>query len=65
MADGVELEVEDDGVGVRPDAAPHGIGLGRKLVQRLVSQNHGSITVASESGVRVTVKLPLDCLGRT
>lgn len=69
--DWVELEVEDKGIGIDNDVLPHvfdafftsnkkGTGLGLAVVDRLVRQHRGTISVGSKSGsgTTVTVRFP-------
>jgi two-component system NtrC family sensor kinase len=75
-ADGtmVELEVQDDGVGIPPDVLPnlfepffttkergHGVGLGLAISRGIVERHGGKISVASEPGrgTTFTIRLPL------
>jgi signal transduction histidine kinase len=75
-ADGtmVELEVQDDGVGISPDVLPnlfepffttkergHGVGLGLAISRGIVERHGGKISVASEPGrgTTITIRLPL------
>jgi two-component system NtrC family sensor kinase len=75
-ADGtmVELEVQDDGVGIPPDLLPnlfepffttkergHGVGLGLAISRGIVERHGGKISVASEPGrgTTFTIRLPL------
>ncbi|HSK08367.1 MAG TPA: HAMP domain-containing sensor histidine kinase [Vicinamibacterales bacterium] len=70
---GVEVEVEDTGVGMDEDALGHlfepyfstkavGTGLGLAIARRNVELNGGAIGVTSERGVgtRVTITLPVE-----
>lgn len=69
--DWVEVEVEDRGVGIEPAELPKifdpfytrrrkGTGLGLAVVDRLVRQHHGSLTIGSQlgRGTVVTVRFP-------
>ncbi|HXN34334.1 MAG TPA: ATP-binding protein [Polyangiaceae bacterium] len=68
--DRVEIEVEDDGAGIRDPNAPifdafyttkeRGTGLGLSIVQRLVSDHGGEVVYKSRPGLTVfTVRLPI------
>ncbi len=76
-ADGtmVELEVQDDGVGIPPDLLPnlfepffttkergHGVGLGLAISRGIVERHGGKISVASEPGrgTTFTIRLPME-----
>jgi two-component system NtrC family sensor kinase len=76
-ADGrmVELEVQDDGVGIPPDLLPnlfepffttkergHGVGLGLAISRGIIERHGGKISVASEPGrgTTFTIRLPLE-----
>ncbi len=67
----IEVEVEDRGVGIEPAELPRvfdpfytrrrkGTGLGLAVVDRLVRQHHGSLTIGSQlgRGTVVTVRFP-------
>jgi two-component sensor histidine kinase len=56
----IEMEVVDDGPGL-PEEVVSGKrrGYGLTIVDALVSQHHGSMAFANESGTVVTVRLPL------
>jgi signal transduction histidine kinase len=69
--DWVEVEIEDHGVGIPPETLPRifdpfftsrkrGTGLGLAVVDRLVRQHRGTISVGSKlgTGTTVTVRLP-------
>ncbi|WP_207478602.1 sensor histidine kinase [Arenibaculum pallidiluteum] len=65
MVDGMPtLVVEDDGVGMNPDAAPKGTGLGTQLVRQLAAQNQGTLQIEDVpgGGLRVRVRFPPTCL---
>jgi two-component system sensor histidine kinase PilS (NtrC family) len=72
-ADGVEIVVEDTGVGVPPEQVPRlfepfyttkpsGTGLGLAIVHRIVEDHGGEIRVESEPGVgtRFTITIPVE-----
>jgi signal transduction histidine kinase len=78
-ATGVEcllLEVEDSGVGIRPDdlprafdlfftSKPGGTGLGLPMARKVVEKHGGQITVTSRWGKGTTVRLQFPCLDPT
>ncbi len=51
------LAIEDNGVGINPDAAPQGTGLGSKLVQSLAAQLQGQACWARSPTGGTTLKL--------
>jgi len=55
VADGWQLAVTDDGVGMPVDRKP---GLGSGLIEQFVRQAGGQLTVLSENGTRATIHLP-------
>jgi two-component system NtrC family sensor kinase len=69
----VELEVQDDGVGIPPEMLPRmfepfqstkeasGVGLGLAVARQIVERHQGRITVSSEPGrgARFVITLPL------
>ncbi len=57
----VSLAVRDDGVGMDPREPPKGGGLGRKLIEQLVAENGGSLSIVGGTGVAVLIKLPRHC----
>jgi two-component system NtrC family sensor kinase len=74
-ANQVQLQVKDDGVGIRPEVLAHlfepffttkergrGVGLGLAISRSIVEQHGGQIEVASElgNGTTFTVRLPLN-----
>lgn len=69
--DWVEIEVEDKGVGIDPHVLPHvfdpfftsdkkGTGLGLAVVDRLVRQHRGTVSIGSKlgTGTVITVRFP-------
>jgi signal transduction histidine kinase len=67
----LEIEVEDKGVGIDPDVLPHvfdafftsdkkGTGLGLAVVDRLVRQHRGTVSIGSKlgTGTTITVRFP-------
>lgn len=58
--DGFALAVEDDGVGMAPDAAPRGTGVGTKLIRAMAQSLQTIIEYdASHAGTRATLKAAL------
>lgn len=58
----VNIEVEDDGVGVPVDARDGPHGFGADLIQSLSEQIGGSITYRYEPGTKVMILIPYDNL---
>lgn len=61
-ADGVLVVVEDDGVGMEPDTLERAMkgktgGRGLSIVQRLLSQNSGSLHISSQPGRGTRIEL--------
>jgi signal transduction histidine kinase len=68
-----EIDVEDDGKGIASDEIPFlfdpffttrtvGVGMGLSVVQRIITQHKGELTLASEAdeGMTVTISLPVE-----
>ncbi|GAA0306177.1 acid-responsive two-component system sensor/response regulator FsrR [Sphingomonas oligophenolica] len=54
------LSVEDDGVGMKADAAPRGTGLGTKLIRAMAQSLHSAVEYdAGRQGVRATLRATL------
>jgi len=73
----VEVQIQDDGVGIAPDVVPHlfepffttkerghGVGLGLAISHGIIERHHGTIAVQSESGrgTTFTILLPVSRL---
>lgn len=69
----VRLTVEDEGVGISPEAAaqafepffttkPRGSGLGLAIAQRIVTAHGGTITIGARPTVGTTVTVVLPCI---
>ncbi len=56
VADGVELTVEDNGVGMATAGSDH--GLGTMIIRGLVHQLRGNLTVGTDGGTTATVFFP-------
>jgi two-component system NtrC family sensor kinase len=73
----VEVQIQDDGVGIAPDVVPHlfepffttkerghGVGLGLAISKGIIERHHGTIDVQSEHGrgTTFTILLPVSRL---
>ena len=62
----LQIQVDDDGPGLRPDAPSRGTGTGLKNLERRLNELYGSrgeLSVATrpEGGTRVLIRIPAEC----
>ncbi len=60
LADGtLRLDIQDDGVGLRPEAAARADGGGLLGIRERVRSLGGRVRISSERGTRLSIELPV------